>query len=69
MDGVSGWAGSLQHDAAFTFSPGARYALNLDGGTQVVLGAALPIRFEETRTDYGVFLYLSIEHDVPSLPH
>ena len=75
LEGLEEWTesvdgtGSLQHDAAFTLSPGARYALNLDGGTQVVLGAALPIRFEETRTDYGVFLYLSIEHDVPSLPH
>lgn len=75
LEGLEEWNesvdgfGKIQHDAAFTISPGARYALNLEGGTQVVLGAAAPIRFEDSKTDYGVFLYLSIEHDASFLPH
>ncbi len=75
LEGLEEWSesvdglGNLLHDAAFTISPGARFALNLDGGTQVVFGAAAPIRFEERNTDYGVLLYFSIEHDVPVLPH
>ena len=75
LEGLEEWTesvngiGQIQHDAAFTISPGARYALNLEGGTQVVLGAAAPIRFEDGNTDYGIFLYLSIEHDAACLPH
>lgn len=61
--------GQIDHDDSFTLSPGARFALNLQGGTQVVFGAAAPIRFEESRTDYGAFLYLSVEHGVSWLPH
>lgn len=75
LEGLEEWTesvdetGRIQHDAAFTISPGARYALNLEGGTQVVIGAAAPIRFENGNTDYGVLLYLSIEHDASFLPH
>lgn len=75
LEGLEEWTesvdgfGKIQHDAALTISPGARYALNLEGGAQVVLGAAAPIRFEDGKTDYGVFLYLSIEHDASFLPH
>lgn len=75
LEGLEEWTesvdglGQIQRDAAFTISPGARYALNLEGGTQIVFGAAAPIRFEGGNTDYGVFLYFSVEHDVPFLPH
>ncbi len=75
LEGLEEWnesvdgSGSLQHSAAFTISPGFRYALNLEGETQIVFGAAAPIRFEENNTNYGVFLYFSVEHDVPFLPH
>ena len=74
LEGLEEWSetvdgfGNVENDSAFTISPGTRYALNLEGGTQVVVGAAAPIRFENGNTDYGVFLYLSIEHDASHLP-
>ena len=52
--------------SSFTLSPGARYALNFDGATQVVLGVAAPIRFVGDKREYGAFFYLSIEHSVLS---
>lgn len=75
LEGLEEWnesvngLGQIENSSAFTISPGARYAINLEGGTQVVLGAAAPIRFESGNTDYGVFLYFSVEHDAPFLPH
>lgn len=70
LEGIQEWAesvdefGSIEREKSFTLSPGGRYALNFDGGTQVVLGVAAPIRFVEDKRDYGVFFYLSIEHSV-----
>jgi Putative MetA-pathway of phenol degradation len=75
LEGLEEWnesvnaLGQIEHDAAFTLSPGVRAAINLKDGTQIVLGAAAPIRFESGNTDYGAFLYLSIEHDASFLPH
>lgn len=55
---------AIERERLFTLSPGFRYALNYQGGTQVVLGAAAPIQFSDTgKRDYGVFAYLSIEHN------
>ncbi len=69
--GVREWneavdAGAIERERAWTVSPGFRKALNFDGGTQVVVGAAAPIRFVDntSKRDYGVFLYLSIEHAI-----
>lgn len=70
LEGVHEWTesvndfGIIEKERSFTLSPGIRYALNFDGGAQVVLGAAAPIRFVEDKRDYGVFFYLSIEHRV-----
>jgi hypothetical protein len=56
---------AIERTRAFTLSPGARYALNFDGGTQVVVGAAVPIQFaQDGKRDYGAFVYLSIEHNL-----
>ena len=41
---------------------GIRHAFNLPDEAQVVVGAGAPISFTGSRTDYGVFLYLSFEH-------
>ena len=43
-------------------SPGARYAFNFSGDTQLVLGIAAPIGLNDAAPDYGVFLYVSFEH-------
>lgn len=69
LEGLHEWSesvndvGAIDRERSFTLSPGVRYALNFDGGTQVVLGAAAPIRFVEAKRDYGVFFYLSLEHN------
>lgn len=42
-------------------SPGFRYAINTRAA-QIVVGAAAPIGLTRAAPDYGVFLYLSIEH-------
>jgi hypothetical protein len=42
-------------------SPGMRFALNL-GDVQIVPGLAFPIGLTDDAADYGVFLYLSVEH-------
>ncbi len=75
LEGVREWneaveGGVLERERAWTVSPGFRKALNLEGDTQVVFGVAAPVRFVDNsgKRDYGVFLYLSIEHPIrPSL--
>ena len=70
LEGVREWTETIhgfdliERERSFTLSPGMRYALNFDGGTQVVLGIAAPIHFVQDKRDYGVFLYLSIEHSI-----
>ena len=57
--------GLVERERVFTLSPGARYALFTEGETQVVVGAATPIQFAQGgKTDYGVFLYFSVEHGI-----
>jgi len=43
-------------------SPGVRWAMNLPDDLQMVYGVAVPIGVTDEAIDYGVFLYLSIEH-------
>jgi hypothetical protein len=43
-------------------SPGVRWAMNLPGDLQIVPGVAFPIGLSDDAIDYGVFLYLSVEH-------
>ena len=43
-------------------SPGLRWAINLPGDVQIVPGLAFPIGLTDDSTDYGVFLYFSLEH-------
>lgn len=74
LEGLHEWnesvgdLGLIERERAFTISPGARYAINLPGETQVVLGAAAPIRFtDDGKRDVGLFLYFSVEHEAPAL--
>ena len=55
-------AGGRRHEWVSWISPGFRYALNLPRDLQIVAGIAAPIGLTESAPDYGVFLYLSIEH-------
>jgi hypothetical protein len=43
-------------------SPGIRYAFNFSNDAQIVAGIAAPIGLSKAAPDYGIFLYLSIEH-------
>ena len=50
------------HTEEIVLAPGIRWAHNLQGGLQIVPGIAFPIGLSEDAMDYGVILYLSIEH-------
>ncbi len=45
-----------------TILPGARAALNFSSGLQIVPGIGFPVGVGPTKSDRGVFLYLSFEH-------
>ena len=69
LEGLREWSESVndfgftEKERSYTLSPGARFAVNFGGATQLVLGAAVPIRFvEDGKRDYGVFGYISFEH-------
>ena len=47
----------------FAANPGARYAVNLTGRVQWVFGASAPLLFRSRLESYGLFLYMSLEHD------
>jgi hypothetical protein len=47
---------------AYVVSPGVRYAVNMPGGAQWVLGIGAPMQFRSQVDFYGLFLYLSFEH-------
>lgn len=47
----------------FTINPGVRAALNYPSGMQIVPGLSFPIGMGRTSGEWGVLLYLSIEHD------
>jgi hypothetical protein len=53
--------GITANENSLLISPGFRYAIDLDK-LQVVPGIAFPIGFGPSKGDYGVFLYLSLEH-------
>jgi hypothetical protein len=66
LEGLVEWtqtvsAGLIERETSFTLSPGVRKAFDLAPG-QLVLGAAAPVRFAGGETDFGLFLYLSVEH-------
>jgi len=55
-------SGALTRERSWTISPGVRKAVNLEDGTQIVVGLAAPIKFIDSKPDYGVFPYFSIEN-------
>ena len=49
-------------------SPGLRKAFDFSAGTQLVLGAALPVGLTSMSPEIGVFLYISFEHPFARQP-
>jgi outer membrane putative beta-barrel porin/alpha-amylase len=54
--------GSIEREFALTILPGIRHAFNLPDDAQLVVGLGAPITFSQGQREYGVFLYLSLEH-------
>jgi hypothetical protein len=46
----------------FLIAPGARTAVNLSSGLQIVPGFAVPIGLGASKGERGMFFYLSFEH-------
>lgn len=56
-------AGNKEHDFSAVISPGVRAAVLNRDDLQMVLGVAAPIGLTRPADNYGVFLYLSLEHN------
>ena len=54
--------GLTSREHAFFINPGLRFALNFKSGLQIVPGIGVPIGIGPSSGEYGVFLYLSLEH-------
>ncbi len=61
LEEIESQGGRKEEVREMVFSPGARYAVNLRSGSQLVLGAAVPLGLTDESNDFGVFLYLSFE--------
>lgn len=53
----------IKRDNTLTLSPGSRYAFNFTD-MQVVVGAAAPIVMSKQKPEFGVLVYLSVEHKI-----
>ncbi|MDB6074548.1 MAG: hypothetical protein JWO89_2188 [Verrucomicrobiaceae bacterium] len=70
------WTGTWQdrgpdaagHDFVALISPGVRFAFNLPGDKQIVLGLAAPLGMTRAAPEYGIFLYASLEHPFARQP-
>jgi hypothetical protein len=54
--------GRRRHRFISLIAPGVRRAFNFHSGSQLVVGAAAPFGLTDAATDYGLFLYISVEH-------
>jgi hypothetical protein len=67
LEWVAAWEqqvddGHSDRDFASRLSPGARYAVDVFGRGQLVLGLAAPIGLTPDSPDWGLFGYVSFEH-------
>jgi hypothetical protein len=53
--------GALAHEFSSVISPGFRYAINFQNGSQLVLGLAVPLGLTGSAPQAGAFVYLSFE--------
>lgn len=49
-------------DSTFFINPGVRFAINCKSGLQIVPGLSVPVGIGPSEGEYGVLLYLSLEH-------
>jgi len=61
IEAVTG-IGMTERESSFFLNPGVRFAWNHESGLQVVPGIGVPIGVGPSRGEYGIFLYLSLEH-------
>lgn len=61
INGDLDFNGDIVNENEIIFSPGARYAIDVNS-LQIVPGLGLPFRFTEHGVDAGIFFYLSFEH-------
>lgn len=54
--------GATKRDDTLFINPGMRGAIDFKSGLQIVPGIAFPIGIGPSKGEYGVFLYLSLEH-------
>jgi hypothetical protein len=54
--------GLVRREESFFINPGVRFAINHSSGLQIVPGIGVPIGLGPSEGEYGVFLYLSLEH-------
>jgi hypothetical protein len=54
--------GLLRREESLFINPGMRFAVNFKSGLQIVPGIAAPIGVGPSGGEYGVFVYLSLEH-------
>ena len=54
--------GLFSREKSFLINPGFRFAVDFQSGLQVVPGLGVPIGIGPSSGEYGVFLYLSLEH-------
>jgi hypothetical protein len=61
LDSIQG-DGSVKREDSLFINPGLRFAMNHASGLQIVPGVGVPIGVGPSQDEYGVFLYLSLEH-------
>ena len=52
----------IGRDFTLIILPGLRHGITLPGDAQLVLGIGAPVAFTNGQREYGVFIYLSLEH-------
>ncbi len=60
--------GERDHESTVLINPGVRYAVFTSEDVQWVLGVSMPIGLSEDAPDYGLFLYMSVEHTFKKIP-
>ena len=61
LDSIQG-DGLVKREDSLFINPGLRFAMNHESGLQIVPGVGVPIGVGPSQGEYGVFLYLSLEH-------
>jgi hypothetical protein len=61
LDSIEG-NGLVKREDSLFINPGLRFAINHESGLQIVPGVGAPIGVGPSQNEYGVFVYLSLEH-------